>query len=128
MNSDKSKTNDDLDVRSQEEDVTNILAECNARTDEMSSLQSEVQYASSYIDHSQDLPDNSDQEANRIAPIHRRPNFPESLFAILSDQTLSNVITWLPHGRSFSILKPEVFATEVLPKYYRHRNISSFQR
>jgi hypothetical protein len=130
MDSNKSKANEnhDLDAKSHEEDVVNNPVEYNDRTGGMSSLQSEVQHISSYIDHSQDLRGDSNQEANQIAPNHRRPNFPESLFAILSHQTLSNVITWLPHGRSFMILKPDVFATEVLPKYYRHRNLSSFHR
>jgi hypothetical protein len=63
-----------------------------------------------------------------VAPAHRRPNFPESLFAILSNEALTDTIAWMPHGRSFTILNQDRFASSVLPKYYRHANTSSFVR
>ena len=46
-----------------------------------------------------------------------REIFPERLMAILSDPSLSDTIAWLPHGRSFVIIRPDVFAEQVLPKY-----------
>jgi hypothetical protein len=46
-----------------------------------------------------------------------REIFPERLMAILKDKTVQDVITWLPHGRSFVIIRPDVFAEKVLPKY-----------
>lgn len=76
-----------------------------------------------YIDHSLDSDDD-----RPFAPIHRKPNFVESLFAILSNPKLSNVIEWLPHGRSFLILDREEFARSVLPVYFRHSNLPSFTR
>lgn len=80
--------------------------------------------SSSYVDHSRD----PRIEGHQIAPAHRRPNFPESLFAMLSNESLSSAITWMPHGRSFKILNHASFSTQVLPVYYRHSNISSFLR
>ncbi|KAL9191049.1 hypothetical protein ACHAXT_000755 [Thalassiosira profunda] len=77
-----------------------------------------------YVDHSLD-PD--DLEVT-FAPIHRKPSFPESLVAILSNHELSNVIQWMPHGRSFYIIDPEAFASKVLPVYFRHTKLSSFNR
>eukprot|EP00571_Detonula_confervacea_P009241 CAMPEP_0172322542 /NCGR_PEP_ID=MMETSP1058-20130122/46192_1 /TAXON_ID=83371 /ORGANISM="Detonula confervacea, Strain CCMP 353" /LENGTH=612 /DNA_ID=CAMNT_0013038309 /DNA_START=447 /DNA_END=2285 /DNA_ORIENTATION=+ len=77
----------------------------------------------SYVDHSLD-PD----DGRPFAPIHRKPNFPESLFAILSNFDLSSIIKWLPHGRSFVILNQHEFAERVLPVYFRHSNLSSFNR
>jgi hypothetical protein len=107
-----------------EEPASNGPAEVENASSGISSLQSEGSAESNYIDHSRDPRDPKHQ----IAPMHRRPNFNESLFAILSNQTLSSIITWMPHGRSFTILKTDQFANEVLPKYFRHNNISSFLR
>jgi len=47
----------------------------------------------------------------------RREIFPQRLMAILSDASLTDVVTWLPHGRSFVIIRPDVFTDIVLPKY-----------
>jgi hypothetical protein len=47
----------------------------------------------------------------------KRVIFPQHLLSILSDTSLSDVVTWLPHGRSFVIIRPDVFTEEVLPKY-----------
>lgn len=46
-----------------------------------------------------------------------REIFPQRLMAILSDKSLLDVVTWLPHGRSFVIIRPDVFTENVLPKY-----------
>lgn len=54
--------------------------------------------------------------------------FPESLFAMLSNPELSSIITWLPHGRSFIIVDKESLAENVLPMYFRHSHMSSFTR
>jgi hypothetical protein len=43
--------------------------------------------------------------------------FPQRLMAILSDPSVSDVISWLPHGKSFVILRPDCFE-RVLTKYF----------
>lgn len=43
--------------------------------------------------------------------------FPERLMAMMNNKSLADIITWLPHGRSFQILRPDVFSEFVLPKY-----------
>lgn len=48
----------------------------------------------------------------------KREIFPERLMAILNESALSDIITWLPHGRSFVIIRPDVFAEKVMPKYF----------
>ena len=48
---------------------------------------------------------------------NKREIFPQRLMAMLNDSTLSESITWLPHGRSFVILRPDVFTEQILPKY-----------
>jgi hypothetical protein len=44
--------------------------------------------------------------------------FPRRLFRILSDPSICDIITWLPHGRAFVILKTDELAETVLPKYF----------
>ena len=48
---------------------------------------------------------------------NKKEIFPQRLMAILSDSSLTDVVTWLPHGRSFVIMRPDVFTEKVLPKY-----------
>jgi hypothetical protein len=43
--------------------------------------------------------------------------FPQRLMAMLNDSTLSDIITWLHHGKSFVIVRPDVFTIHVLPLY-----------
>ncbi|KAL7499508.1 hypothetical protein ACHAWT_008115 [Skeletonema menzelii] len=77
-----------------------------------------------YIDHSLD-PIIDDPP---FAPLQRMANFPETLFAILSNDSLSDIITWKPHGRSFAILDRSEFARSVLPTYYRTSRMGSFAK
>jgi Heat shock transcription factor len=47
-----------------------------------------------------------------------REIFPQRLMRLLSDFTISDIITWLPHGKSFVILQPEILAENILPRYF----------
>lgn len=49
-----------------------------------------------YVDHSLDPV----IDEPPFAPLQRQANFPEILFAILSNQHLEDIITWMPHGVS----------------------------
>jgi hypothetical protein len=44
--------------------------------------------------------------------------FPMRLHALLGDSSVRDTVSWLPHGNSFVILRPDVFATSVLPRYF----------
>lgn len=44
--------------------------------------------------------------------------FPMKLNALLSDPAVQDVISWLPQGKSFVVLRPDVFASRVLPQYF----------
>lgn len=57
----------------------------------------------------------SSQAASAAA--QQREIFPQRLLAILNDTSLSDIVSWLPHGRSFVIIRPDVFTEHVLPKY-----------
>ena len=63
-----------------------------------------------------------------LTPPGRVPNFVAKMHAILSRSDLSEIIGWLPHGRSWMILNPKKFEKEVLPVYFEHAKLSSFIR
>ena len=54
-----------------------------------------------YVDHSRDLDDNP---ISPLSPAISVPNFAIKLHAILIREDLSDVIAWMPHGRSWKIL------------------------
>lgn len=54
-------------------------------------------------------------------------SFPEKMFQILDSES-PEVVHWLSHGLAFKVVDPWRFSIEVLPKYFRHNKISSFQR
>ncbi len=47
-----------------------------------------------------------------------KETFPWRLHALLNDSSVSDIISWIPHGKSFVIIRPDVFATHVLPRYF----------
>lgn len=58
----------------------------------------------------------------------RVPNFPAKMMAILSRPELSDIVTWLDHGRGWKVLKPRELEAKVLPTYFEHSKFSSFIR
>ena len=58
----------------------------------------------------------------------RIPNFPAKMMAILSRPDLADIICWMPHGRSWKVLKPREFEVKVIPTYFEHAKFSSFIR
>ena len=56
-------------------------------------------------------------------------NFPAQLHKILSLPEFSHIISWMPHGRSWRVLKPKLFKEIVMLKYFSHQSkYSSFTR
>lgn len=52
-----------------------------------------------------------------VRATRKRDVFPQKLMEILSDPSLADIASWLPHGRSFVIIRPDIFTDQVLPKY-----------
>jgi hypothetical protein len=52
-----------------------------------------------------------------LTAIGRMPNFPAKMHSILSRADLSHIVCWMPHGRSWKVLKPEEFEQSVIPTY-----------
>lgn len=44
--------------------------------------------------------------------------FPQRLMHILSQASISDIISWLPHGRAFVIVRPGELAETILPTYF----------
>jgi len=54
--------------------------------------------------------------------------FPERLMEMLSDETITDSICWLPHGRSFLVVNPTKFTHDVQPEYFGACKFASFTR
>jgi HSF-type DNA-binding len=47
---------------------------------------------------------------------------------VLSDKQYAHIITWMPSGKSFNILKPKAFVADILPQHFKTAKYSSFTR
>ena len=78
----------------------------------------------------------SSREINNNVPIVSNPSpsfirvqkLTVKLNAMLCNPELSNIITWMPHGRSWKILKQKDFVSYVMPYYFESTNYKSFLR
>lgn len=55
-------------------------------------------------------------------------NFPELLFDIISAEENADMISWLPHGRGFSINDKQRFSDIILKRYFDGAKFTSFTR
>lgn len=58
----------------------------------------------------------------------KKATFMEKLKAILEDSSVVDLVRWIEYGVSFEVTNPIVFAAQVLPRYFKHANFSSFIR
>ena len=49
-------------------------------------------------------------------------------FQLVDDKDIDDVISWNDDGSTFVVWNPTVFARDLLPKYFKHNNFSSFVR
>lgn len=57
--------------------------------------------------------------------------FPEKFYRIVLEAERDgnqDIVSFFPHGRAIGIHKPERFANELMPRYFKHGRLSSFQR
>jgi len=89
----------------------------------------------SYTDYSHVRPEPGSSDSNSLAISSaegsantKEPTFPAKLHMILSNPQFQDIISWLPHGRSWRILQQKAFEERVIPLYFRHGRYSSFAR
>lgn len=58
----------------------------------------------------------------------KKLSFAEQLMAVLDDESYSDIITWMPDGKAFTIVDPKEFTKEHMPRLFNIRNMSSFVR
>uniref|UniRef100_A0A8C5Q7W9 HSF-type DNA-binding domain-containing protein n=1 Tax=Leptobrachium leishanense TaxID=445787 RepID=A0A8C5Q7W9_9ANUR len=56
------------------------------------------------------------------------PAFLVKLWTLVEDPSNADVIAWNWNGQNFLILDDQRFSKEILPKYFKHNNLSSFIR
>ncbi|KAL8141525.1 hypothetical protein V2J09_014557 [Rumex salicifolius] len=49
-------------------------------------------------------------------------------YQIVDDPAIDEVISWNEDGSAFVVWNPSLFASDLLPKYFKHNNLSSFVR
>lgn len=65
---------------------------------------------------------------NNVETSIRVQKFPVKLYAILAQKEFNEIITWMPHGRSWKVLKPNIFESMVMPLFFEYSNYHSFNR
>lgn len=58
----------------------------------------------------------------------RVQKLPVKLYVILAQKEFHDIISWLPHGRSWKILQPALFESIVMPLFFEYSNYHSFNR
>jgi len=58
----------------------------------------------------------------------RKKTFAQKLFDVISDDSNSDIIRWLPCGTAFLIVDKKRFAEEILPVYFKQSQFTSFTR
>ena len=64
------------------------------------------------------------EQPNEIGP----PPFLNKTFDMVDDPATAEIVSWSRGGLSFSVWDPHVFSTNLLPRYFKHDNFSSFVR
>jgi hypothetical protein len=71
-------------------------------------------------------PSNSEDEASEVN--RNLPQFIAKTFSILEDAKNKSIIWWNESGDGFIVHNEHEFAQKILPKYFKHKNFSSFVR
>mmetsp|Transcript_20266 Transcript_20266/g.49699 ORF Transcript_20266/g.49699 Transcript_20266/m.49699 type:complete len:269 (-) Transcript_20266:59-865(-) len=74
------------------------------------------------------LSDLSEESKEPSTYVLAQLNFPGKLDRILNTPEFDDIISWMPHGRSWRVMQQKRFEKEVLPVFFRHGNYSSFIR
>lgn len=68
-------------------------------------------------------------EDQRDGPSRTKPSlFLEKSYAMLQEEANHGIVRWSDDGKSFKIIDQNKFVNEVLPRYFKHNKLRSFQR
>jgi len=73
----------------------------------------------------------SEQHPRRLRRAYRHESFPQRLYRIIeeaADNGQDDIIRFSNDGLAVHILRPAVFAQDIIPLYFRHNKMSSFKR
>ncbi|XP_071719222.1 heat stress transcription factor A-6b-like [Rutidosis leptorrhynchoides] len=56
------------------------------------------------------------------------PPFLTKIYDMVDDKTMDCIVSWSREGQSFVVWDPHTFSTNLLPRYFKHNNFSSFVR
>nr|QGN75629.1 heat shock transcription factor A4 [Dianthus caryophyllus] len=59
---------------------------------------------------------------------HALPPFLTKTYEMVDDPTTDSIVSWSSNNRSFIVLNPPEFSRDLLPKFFKHNNFSSFIR
>lgn len=62
---------------------------------------------------------------------YNHESFPEKLYRMLEEVELAgkdDIVSFTADGRAFEIHRPDAFEEELIPHYFRHKNMASFRR
>ena len=90
-----------------------VIHDYHDRSNEMAELSSE---------------DCADHVTTRVGVIIPFPLVLHNMLEGIEDEGLSHIVSWSPHGRSFSVHDSQAFINKVMPLFFRQSKISSFQR
>ncbi|XP_077245660.1 heat stress transcription factor B-2b-like [Tasmannia lanceolata] len=68
--------------------------------------------------------ESTDNDAHRSLPTP----FLTKTYQLVEDPSVDDVISWNEDGSTFIVWRPAEFARDLLPKYFKHNNFSSFVR
>ncbi|OMJ18349.1 Heat shock factor protein [Smittium culicis] len=68
------------------------------------------------------------EQSSNVNQRIRVTGFLNKLYCLVEEPSTDGFIRWSENGESFFVYKHEEFAKEILPKYFKHSNLSSFVR
>lgn len=108
-----------------------IFATNNESINSIHNCNNQNELSSTYRDFSQILDDEVLKYFRVDSQTTSFERFPVKLHKIIERSEIdgySDIISWLPHGRSFKIHKKDEFISKIMPKYFYLTKLSSFMR